>query len=54
MPVVTARISEKVNDEIEEVLDYNDTKSDWIREAVEEKLEREGVMHGRDEQTPST
>lgn len=43
MPVTTIRVSDDLNERIEEALDYNDTKSDWFRKAAEEKLERDGV-----------
>jgi|GEM_PF-4368363 len=41
MPVTTVRLSEDLNEDIEDLLGYNDTKSDWLREAAEEKLERD-------------
>jgi len=41
MPVTTIRVSDELNRRIEAALDYNDTKSDWIRAAAEEKLERD-------------
>jgi len=42
MPVTTIRLSDDLNDQIEGALDYNDTKSDWFRQAAIEKLERDG------------
>lgn len=42
MPVTTIRLPDELNDQIEDALDYNDTKSDWFRQAAVEKLERDG------------
>ena len=42
MPVTTIRLPDNLNDQIEDALDYNDTKSDWFRQAAVEKLERDG------------
>ena len=42
MPVTTIRVPDNLNDQIEDALDYNDTKSDWFRQAAVEKLERDG------------
>ena len=41
MPVTTIRVPDDLNERIEAALDYNDTKSDWFREAAVEKLERD-------------
>ena len=41
MPVTTIRLPDDLNDQIEDALDYNDTKSDWFRQAAVEKLERD-------------
>jgi predicted transcriptional regulator len=50
MPVITTRVSDDLNNRIEEALDYNDTKSDWIREAAEEKLDRDGYSADDEEE----
>ena len=42
MPVTTIRLPESLNEKVEDALDYNDTKSDWFRQATVEKLERDG------------
>lgn len=39
----TVVMPESMNDAIESQLGYNDSKSEWMREALLERLEREGV-----------
>ena len=41
MPVVTIRLPEDLNEEIEGRLDYGDNKSEWFRQAAREKLDRD-------------
>lgn len=41
MPVTTIRMPDELNDSIEAQLGYHDTKSEWIRDAVREKLNRD-------------
>jgi len=38
---VTFRIPEDVDDDIEDELEYGDSKAEWVREACEQKLDRE-------------
>jgi len=40
---VTVPLPEDAVDEIEEKLSYGDSRAGWIREAVYQRLEREGV-----------
>jgi len=40
---LTVPMEAALNDRIEEQLGYNDSKAAWIREAIRERLEREGV-----------
>jgi len=37
-------IDEELKKKIEGQLGYNDSMSGWVREAIHEKLEREGLM----------
>jgi predicted DNA-binding protein len=37
----SVRIPDELNQEIEDQLDYGDTKDEWIREAIEQRLKRE-------------
>ena len=40
---VTVPLPENAVDEIDETLSYGDSRAGWIREAVYQRLEREGV-----------
>lgn len=40
---VTVPMPESLNSAIEDELDYGDSKSQWIREAILQRLEREGT-----------
>ena len=40
---LTVPMEEDLNDKIEDQLGYNDSKAAWIREAIRQRLEREGV-----------
>lgn len=39
---VAANVTPETKKRIEEELDYGDHISDWLREAIDEKLERDG------------
>ena len=43
---VTISLSDDLDALVEEQLDYNDSKSAWVREAIEMRLEAEGVDTG--------
>jgi predicted transcriptional regulator len=53
MPVTTIRLSDDLNDQIEDALDYNDTKSDWFRQAAIEKLQRDGYNVDNEASAPN-
>ena len=38
---VSTYLPKDLEDALEEQLDYGDSKSDWVREAIERRLERE-------------
>jgi len=50
---VTVTMPEELVDEIEDQLEYGDSRSGWIREAVEERLERE-TQGNSNRMTPAT
>ena len=41
MDRISISIPEDLKDEIDDQLEYGDSRSEWIREAIEERLERE-------------
>lgn len=43
---VAANVTPEVKQQIEGQLEYGDHISDWLREAIEEKLERDGAGTG--------
>lgn len=51
---VTVPMPQSMVDEIAAELDYGDSRAEWIREAVREKLDREGAAEGNPSQTPAT
>lgn len=40
---VSVPMEQEMNDAIEEQLGYGDSKAGWIRDAIRQRLEREGV-----------
>lgn len=40
---VTVSMSAAMNDAIEDQLGYNDSKAGWIREAIRQRLQQEGI-----------
>jgi len=52
---LTVPMESKLNERIEEQLGYNDSKAAWIREAIKQRLEREGIdTSDLPEEQPST
>jgi Arc/MetJ-type ribon-helix-helix transcriptional regulator len=41
---VTVPMPKELKDEIEDRLGYNDSKAEWIREAIRQRLEREEAI----------
>lgn len=50
---VSLRIEKDLHDRLEEQLDYGDSKSEWIRKAIEMKL-KEGQMDDQDTKKNAT
>lgn len=40
---VTVPMPAELDDQIKSQLDYGDSRAEWIREAIRQRLEREGV-----------
>jgi len=40
---LTVPMESKLNERIEQQLGYNDSKAAWIRDAIRQRLEREGI-----------
>lgn len=51
---VAANVTPETKDRIEEQLDYGDHISDWVREAIFEKLEREEASEGNPKIAPTS
>jgi len=50
---LTVPVPGKMADAIEQELDWGDSRSEWIREAIRARLEREGVdLDGQQETQP--
>lgn len=43
---ITISVPEHIDDLVEDQLEYNDSKSAWVAEAIRQRLEAEGVDTG--------
>ncbi|MDL0127108.1 ribbon-helix-helix domain-containing protein [Halobacterium salinarum] len=51
---VTVPMPGKMVDEIDAQLEYGDSRSEWIREAVRQRLDQEADAEGNPNPTPAT
>lgn len=48
---ITVPMREELDESIKDQLDYGDSRAEWIRQAIRERLEREGVEMPDDAET---